>query len=114
MIRYHTYYIKFRTNGKAEQIKSYQAANPGHAFQKCCREFPSAQLIRGWRQRDLKDEVVGATYEAPSTVRVVAGSKAKAEQTFFGFLKEISLDPKKQVSAATHPPFRMRLSQTQN
>jgi hypothetical protein len=112
MIRYDTYYIKFRRNGKAEQIKSYQAANPGHAFQKCCGEFPGAQLIRGWRQSDRKDEVVVATCEPPSTVRVVAGSKAKAEQTFFGFLKEISLT-KKQVSAATHRPFPLKLSQIQ-
>jgi hypothetical protein len=106
MIHYHTYYIKFRRNGKPEsQTKRYQAANPGQAFQKCHREFPGAQLIQGWRRSDSKDEVVVATYESPSTVRVVAGSKAKAEQTFFGFLKEISLNPKKQVSAATHRPF---------
>jgi hypothetical protein len=103
MIHYHSYYIKFRRNGKPEsQTKRYQAANPGHAFQKCHREFPGAKLIQGWRQSDCRDEYAVTTYEPPSTVRIVAGPRAKEEQVLFGCVNEISLSPKKQAGATTH------------
>jgi hypothetical protein len=105
MIHYDTCYIKFRRNGKAEsQTKRYQAANPGHAFQKCHREFPDAQLIHGCRQSDCRGEYAVTTYEPPLMVRIVAGPKAKEEQVLFGFVDEISLSPKKRAGAATHRP----------
>ena len=46
MIHSHTYYIKFRRNGKPEsQTKRYQAANPGHAFWKCHQRDRNAALL---------------------------------------------------------------------
>jgi len=105
MIHYHTYYIKFRRNGKAEsQTKRYQAANPGHAFWKCHREFPGAQIIQGWRQSDYKDEYAVTIYEPPPMIRIVAGPKAKEEQVPFGFVSEISLSPKRRAGTATYRP----------
>ena len=38
----------------------------------------------------------------PSMVRFVAGPKAKEEQELFGFVNEISLNPKKRAGAGTH------------
>jgi hypothetical protein len=115
MIHHHTYHIKFRRIGKAEsQIKRYQAANPGHAFQKCCREFPGAELIRGWWQSDRKDELVVATYEPPSTVRVVAGARVKWEQMLFSFANEISLKPRETGWCLDAPVSQLKPSPTQN
>ena len=100
----HTYYIKFRRNGKAEsQTKRYQATNPGHAFQKCHREFPDAQLIQGWRQSERNGEHAVTYYEAPSTAAVVPGPRVKWEQMLFSFANQISLKPeKKRAGAGTH------------
>jgi hypothetical protein len=95
MIRYLTYYIEFRRNGKAElQTKRYEAANPGHAFQKCHREFPGAQLIQGWRQSERNGEHAVTTYEAPSTVTIVPEPTVKWEQLLFGFANQLSFKPK--------------------
>jgi hypothetical protein len=107
MIHSHTYYIKFRRNGKAEsQTKRYQAANPGSAFAKCVKKFPDCQLLEGWREERLI--VIGGdycclTYAPPSTARIAAERVPREEQTLFGFMDdEISLSPKKRAGAATH------------
>jgi hypothetical protein len=95
MIRYHAYHIKFRRNERAEsQTKRYRAANPGHAFQKCHREFPRAQLLQGWRQNGCNGEHAVTNYEAPSTVTIAPGPKAKWEQLLFSFAYQISLKPR--------------------
>jgi len=95
MIHYHTYYIKSRRNGKPElQTKRYEAANPGHAFQKCHRKFPDAQLIQGWRQSERNGEHAITYYEAPSTISIAAGPKIVWEQIAFGFANRLSFKPK--------------------
>jgi hypothetical protein len=38
----------------------------------------------------------------PSMIRIVTGPRAKEEQVLFGFVNEISLNPKKRAGAATH------------
>jgi hypothetical protein len=109
MILYHTYYIKFRRNGKPEsQTKRYQASNPGSAFAKCVKKFPDCQLLEGWREERLI--VIGGDYccliyAPPSTARIVAEPIPRGGQTLFGFVDdEISLNPKKQADAATYRP----------
>lgn len=115
MTHYHTYYIKFRRNGKAEsQTKRYQAANPGHAFQKCHREFPGAQLIQGSRQSDRNGEHAVTTYEPPLTATIVLGARVKWEQMLFSFGNQISLKPRETGWRWDEPASQLKPSPTQN
>jgi len=75
-------------------MKRYQAANPGYAFQKCDREFPDAQLIQGWRQNERNGEHAVTTYEPPSTITIVPGPRVKWEQMLVGFANQISVKPR--------------------
>jgi hypothetical protein len=115
MIHYHTYYIKFRRNGKAElQTKRYRASCPGHAFAKCCHEFPGVQLIRRWRQSERNGEYAITYYDAPSTVAVIPGPEITAKQTLFGFAHQISLKPRETSWHWDAPASQLNPSLIQN
>jgi hypothetical protein len=82
------YRIKFTCNGEGEpRVRSYKATSPGHAFEKCLREFPGAKLIEGRCEARLSTGTSygGITYAPPSTVRVVAEPTPKTEEIKFPF-----------------------------
>src|SRR5262249_8761364 len=98
----HTCYIEcIRSGGIKPQVVRYRATSIAVAFARCLRAFPNATLLRGW----IKGPDTGGgritVYVAPSTARIVAEPGPKAEQTFFSFLKEISLSPEKRDRDAT-------------
>jgi hypothetical protein len=86
-----TYYVKFSYNGKDEfepQVRRYKARSPGQAFKKCLDEFPGANLLEGWSEGGLGSDYGCTTYAPPSTVRIVAKPRPKAEETKFPFYDE--------------------------
>ena len=88
-----TYYVEFGLNGKS-RIKPYRAINPGHAYQKCHREYPGTRLIDCLRQGVHNGEHVVTHYPPPSTVAFVPGPEITAEQTTFDFADQLSFKPK--------------------
>jgi hypothetical protein len=96
-------------------MKRYQAANPGYAFQKCDREFPDAQLIQGWRQNERNGEHAVTTYEPPSTVTVIPGPRVKWGEMLFSFANQISLKPREETGWRWDAPAsQLKPSLTQN
>jgi hypothetical protein len=86
MATFHTYHVRFSYDDEAEaQIRKFQAASPGHAFEKCLQEYPGCKLIEGWRENGLGANYGCITYTPPSTVRIVAEPAPKAEETRFPF-----------------------------
>jgi hypothetical protein len=84
-----TYHIKFSYDGEGEsQVRRYKATDPGHAFEKCLREFPGAKLLEGWNEGGRGSEYGCITYAPPSTVRTAAEPRPKAEETRFPFYDE--------------------------
>jgi hypothetical protein len=81
-----TYRIEFTYDGEGEaQVQSYKATSPGHAFEKCLREFPGAKLLEGWNEGGRGSEYGCVTYPPPSTARIVAEPAPKTEETTFPF-----------------------------
>jgi hypothetical protein len=96
--KFYTFWVQFARNGKA-QTKCYKATNPGQAFAKCHREYPSAQLLKAWRQSEIGEPAI-TIYEPPSTVSLPVEPRAFEKQQDFRFVEELSFEQR------NGPPLR--------
>jgi hypothetical protein len=98
----HLYHVKFIRDGETEpQVVRYRVGSIESAFDKCLREFSEAKLIENWVKGSYKDGRAITVYAPPSTARIVVEPAPEEEQTLFGFLEEVSLNPKKRDRDAT-------------
>jgi hypothetical protein len=86
MSSYHSYFVKFVYGDKLEeQIRKFQAANPGHAFRRCVQQYPGSKLIEAWREGGRESNYASTTYAPPSTVKIKSEPAPKSEQSKFSF-----------------------------
>src|SRR5262245_23100671 len=101
--KYH-YNVRFTLNGEPPRTIVYLDDCVAGAYAKCLRRFPEAKLlgalVRGCYMEAKILRVGVTTYEAPSTVRIVAEPGPPEEQTVFPFLTEISSSKKQNGAAA--------------
>jgi hypothetical protein len=107
-----TYHIRFTRRGE-EQVRQFQAGDPGNAFAKCVKKFPVCILLGGWREGRLSKkggEICRLTYAPPSTAQIVAESGPKAEQTTFEFFFSCREEPaaNRGISLRTNHTCRMQ------
>jgi hypothetical protein len=89
-----TFRVKYLRRDRIERVKCYHATNPGSAYDKCNREYPSAQLLDCWRQSEGNGEKAVTHYPPPSTIRLPAEPPPNEKQELFGFVDaSISFKP---------------------
>jgi hypothetical protein len=87
MKAFQPYWIEFVCPGDDQtRIEKFEAASPTHAFARCLKKYPEAQLLKGWREGFLAGWPVSIEYDVPpSTAKVEAEPEPKAEEIKFPF-----------------------------
>jgi hypothetical protein len=90
-----TFHVEYRRKDQIERVKCYFTTNPGSAYWKCHKEYPSAELVDCWRQSEGNGNRAVTHYPPPSTVRLPIEPPPNEKQSLFSFVDEaISFKPK--------------------
>jgi hypothetical protein len=99
------YNVRFTRRGETQVcVGQFKGTNPGVAYLRCVLKNPGCTLVGAEREGQLAKKggnVCRLSYPPVSTAQIVAELIPKAEQTPFGFLKEISQNEKQNGDAAS-------------
>jgi len=98
-----TYHVVFGLNGGTRD-RPFRAIDPGHAYAKCIRQYPSARLIDCYWQSENPKEPAISHYPPPSVVAITPEPEIIAEQTTFGFADQLSFKQKETSWRQDVPP----------
>jgi hypothetical protein len=86
MHTFHTYSVEFAYNDEKPQIGKFQAANVGHAQEKCFKDYPGAHVIEVWREGLYGQGIT--VYPPVSMAKVEPLPAVKTEEMAFAFFDE--------------------------